>query len=71
MRMIQGPAETPKLRGWVLLSRTLNLGMFNSVKVELATEFFLGESTHEEMLEALNQKITKAVKSLGLVERFG
>ena len=58
-----------RLKGWALASRTVNLGRFNSVKLELGSEFWLDECTHEKMLAILNARIADAVKAMGLVER--
>ena len=60
-----------KLKAWVLVGRTVNLGRFNSVKLEVASEFLVDEeTTHEHMIALLNEKIAKAVRSMGLVERY-
>ncbi len=59
-----------QLKGWVLCGRTINTGRFNSVKIELGIEFILSESNHEKTMQFLNDKITKAMKDLGLVQRY-
>jgi hypothetical protein len=59
-----------QLKGWASIGITVNLGRFNSVKLELGVEFLLDEATHEEAVQRLNAKIAAAIRSLGLVERY-
>lgn len=47
------------LKGSVAVSRTVNLGDFNSRKVELSEEFWLDVSTHEEQYAKLQTKLDK------------
>jgi hypothetical protein len=45
------------LKGSVSVSRTFNLGNYNSRKVELTEEFWLDISTHEEEYAKLQGKL--------------
>ncbi len=59
-----------KLKGWISVGRTVNLGRFNSIKLELASDFHLDESTHEEVLRILLGKLDKALRDMGVVARY-
>ncbi len=62
--------NAPELKGFVLVGRTINLGRFNSIKLELASEFYLREDTHEEVISRLNGKLRSTIKALGAVEHY-
>jgi len=62
--------STPELKGFVLIGRTVNLGRFNSLRLEVASEFRLSEQSHEEMISLLNSKLKSSIKSLGAVEHY-
>ena len=47
------------LKGSVSVSRTVNLGNYQSRKVELSEEFYLDLSTHEEEYAKLQVKLDK------------
>lgn len=59
-----------ELKGKVFVGRTINLGNFNSVKLELGCEFLLDETSHEETLGRLLGKMEKALKDMGVVPRY-
>ena len=52
-------ASREPLKGRVDVSRTLNLGNFNSRKVELSQEFWTDISTHEEEYVKLQAKLDR------------
>ncbi len=49
--------QRPPLKGSVSVSRTVNLGNYNSRKVELLAEFWLDVATHEQVYERLQVKL--------------
>ncbi len=57
-----------RLKGAVTLSRTFNLGNFRSIRLEFSKEFYLEETTHEEVLGELERKISEAMQSTVLKE---
>jgi hypothetical protein len=59
-----------RLKGFGSISRTVNLGRFNSIRIELSKEFFLEDGTHEAVLDELDMKIRAWVKKAGLTERY-
>ena len=58
------------LKGFGSVSRTVNLGRFNSIRIELSKEFALGRETHEEVLDELDHRIKDWMRKAGLIERF-
>lgn len=69
-KQTKGRRSRRQLKGWVLLGRTVNVGKFNSVRIELGTEFPLAEASHEETVNLLRQKLESAIRSMGLVQRY-
>lgn len=57
-------------KGWATVGRTINLGRFNSIRIELSEEFDVGTKTHQEITLALDKRIEQLVKTLGIVQRF-
>lgn len=55
------------LKAEVSYSRTINLGNFNSLKVEWRQEFRVGENTHERVTEELEARLAKKLRDAGLV----
>jgi hypothetical protein len=58
------------LKGWVLVSRTINLGRYNSVRLELGKEFEVGKETHESVLAELDLKIQRTIEKSKIVPRY-
>jgi hypothetical protein len=56
------------LKAYATLSRTINLGKFSSIKIELSEEFFVAERTHLQVVVALDKRIQEVVKVLRLVQ---
>jgi len=56
-----------KLRGHVIISRTIPIEKYNSLKVEVKEEFFLSDSTFEERLESLAQRLKEKLADMGVV----
>jgi hypothetical protein len=56
------------LKGSVSYSRTLNLGDYNSLRVEWIEEFRVGERTHEEVTEELEARLAARLKAAGLAK---
>ena len=52
-------ASREPLKGRVDVSRTINLGNYNSRKVELSQEFWIDVSTHEEEYGKLQAKLDR------------
>ncbi len=57
------------LKAYATLSRTINLGRFSSVKIEMSEEFYVGKTTHLEMVMTLDKRIQEAVKHMRIVQR--
>lgn len=49
------------LRGRIVVGRTVNLGNFNSRKVELSAEFWLDISSHEAEYVKLQTKLDRLI----------
>jgi hypothetical protein len=47
------------LKGWVLVSKTINTGRYNSVKLEMGTEFLAENHKHEDIAESFLAKIDR------------
>ena len=56
------------LKGYATLSRTINLGRFSSIRIELSQEFYVGQSTHLETVVELDKRIQEVVKILRIVQ---
>lgn len=56
------------LKAYATLSRTINLGRFSSVKVELSEEFYVGKTTHLKVIAELDKRIQEVVKVLRIVQ---
>jgi len=56
------------LKGYATLSRTINLGRFSSIRIELSQEFYAGQSTHLETVVELDRRIQEIVKVLRVVQ---
>lgn len=56
-----------KLRGHVIISRTVPTEKYNSLKVEVKEEYFLSDTTFEEVLENLAQRLKEKLVGMGVV----
>jgi len=55
------------LKGRVSLGRTIPLGSFNSLKVEVQEEYYLGQRTFEEVFDELAERMKKKLADAGVV----
>jgi hypothetical protein len=55
------------LKGRVGYSRTVNLGNYNSLRVEWVEEFRIGERRHEEVTDDLEARMSAKLKAAGVV----
>lgn len=56
------------LKAYATLSRTINLGRFSSIKIELSEEFHPGDRTHLQVVMELDKRIQEVVKVLRVVQ---
>jgi hypothetical protein len=57
-----------RLKAYATLSRTINLGRFSSIKIELSEEFYPGDRTHLQVVVELDKRIQEIVKVLRVVQ---
>ncbi len=73
-KAILGGAQVLKkkegLTGFCTLSRTVNLGGFNSIKIEVSEEFLLSDSDHALILDRLNEAIKAWIETRKIVAKF-
>jgi len=55
-----------KLKGHVSYGRTVNIGNYNTVRIEFGKEFYLDESDHDEELRKLAEKLNENIKKSGI-----
>jgi hypothetical protein len=58
-----------RLKGHVSISRTLNLGNFNSIKVELSEEYDQAETTFEEVFDDLMKRLDSELTKKRIVKQ--
>jgi hypothetical protein len=58
-----------RLKGHVSISRTLNLGNFNSFKVELSEEYDQAETTFEEVFDDLMKRLDSELAEKRIVKQ--
>lgn len=56
------------MRGHVLISRTVNLGNFNSIRVEVSEDYRLDQSTFEAKFDDLADRLKTKLLEAGLVK---
>ena len=55
------------LRGHVIVSRTVPMGSYSSLRVEVMEEFLLSECTFEEKFDDLAQRLKEKLAEAGVV----
>jgi hypothetical protein len=58
---------TNDLRGHVVVSRTVPMGSYSSLKVEVMEEYLLSESSFEEKFDSLAQRLKEKLVEAGVV----
>ena len=58
---------TNDLRGHVVVSRTVPMGQYSSLKVEVMEEYILAECTFEEKFDNLAQRLKEKLTEAGVV----
>jgi hypothetical protein len=59
---------TDRLRGSVEFGATIPTGPYKNVKISFSEEFYLDESTHEQVLRLLATKVDEEVAKLKVQE---
>lgn len=53
-----------KLKGSVTFGRTVRMAQYESVRIDLSEEFYIGEKTHAEVLTVLKAQVDEAAKAI-------